>query len=107
MVRTERWRYVRNDGGYRPALEVAYPKEALYDLGRDGVAKRDVLTGHPRVAEDLRARLDAWANANPVPPRAGTPSAETAKRLRQLGYVEDADERGADAKSAPAALRGR
>lgn len=88
-VRTERWRYVRNRSGYRPALAVSYPREALYDLDGDADATRDVLAERPRVARDLRARLDSWVAENPVPPKAGRTSPETARRLRMLGYVED------------------
>lgn len=82
-VRTSDWKYIRA------------PRPELYDLHRDPGELHDVTEAHPDVAADLSARLDAiladaaeraTGNAS-----AGGMDAETAERLRSLGYVATID----------------
>jgi hypothetical protein len=70
-------------------------EERLFDLSADAGERENVLPARPAEAAALRDVVAAWRVANRplaavLGPRDGrvAPSAETARRLRALGYVE-------------------
>lgn len=76
-LRTSRWKLIR--------LPAAPPE--LYDLSTDP-GERTNLAADAAVMSMLGARIDRWASAAPLPPRAATADPGLRDRLRQLGYVD-------------------
>lgn len=79
-ARTPRFKLVE-----RPLLQGGY-RRYLYDLAADPGAEVDVLAKHPKVAGELGAALEAWAEDLPrqaVPERTD----EQVEALRALGYI--------------------
>ncbi len=71
------------------AKYVELPIPELYDLGRDAQELRDISSGDPARAAELRGLLERFRSAD----KGSTPSpesSETLERLRSLGYVSAA-----------------
>jgi arylsulfatase A-like enzyme len=82
MLRDRRWKIVYRHDGTQPTYR-------LYDLEADPGETRDMSAGHPAVAADLRAKLDALIATDANPTKGDTAvGAEETEKLRQLGYVE-------------------
>jgi arylsulfatase A-like enzyme len=80
-VRTPRWKYMElaDSGG----------AAALFDLAADPDERRNVVTNHPEVAEELREDLQAAFAAGRVgDPMSDESTAIVERRLADLGYVE-------------------
>jgi choline-sulfatase len=82
------------DGRYK---YVRAPRPELYDVQADPGETRNVVAEHPDVAARLRGDLErAMAAMGEVESR-HVPDAETAERLRALGYVQGPQARGSGA----------
>ena len=80
-LRTDGWKLVRDSG-----LKSQY----LYDLTRDAFERHNVIDKQPKESDELKQLLERWMRkmegGSPETPRQ-TPSAETIRRLRSLGYI--------------------
>jgi arylsulfatase A-like enzyme/tetratricopeptide (TPR) repeat protein len=92
-VRTNRWKYVEA------------PRPELYDLRRDPPETRNLIDERENLAAGLAAALPPRSAPGAAPSPGASPGvadAETAERLRSLGYVSGrtvgADESGVDPK---------
>lgn len=95
-VRTARWRYLHNPGGFDFPLEgggtFRLERGALFDHASDPAELRDVSAGYPEVAGMLRQRIEAWMAAHGWDEasrrHAGRAVPEAVRReLEALGYV--------------------
>jgi arylsulfatase A-like enzyme len=61
-IRTDQYKYIRT---YNPGMwGGVVPEEALYDLDADPWEQENIASERPEVAEDLRKRMAAWAEAH-------------------------------------------
>ena len=77
----------------------------LFDLARDAGEERDVATSEPARAREMTAALQTIRRRVGEPGSSGTPSADTAQRLRALGYVSAPSGLAAGVETPAAAMR--
>ena len=82
------------DGRYK---YIRAPRPELYDVQADPGETRNVSAEHPDVAARLRGDLERAIGAMGEVESRHTPDAETAERLRALGYVQGPQARGSGA----------
>lgn len=95
-VRSGRWKFIQDPRLSTAVVPVA-AREQLYDLQADPMETHNLLAKHPRIAGELRASLERWAQSirdqesafdgKQVPDQ--SLHEDTLEQLRSLGYVDD------------------
>jgi choline-sulfatase len=96
------WRLVFNPDGVEPddppAGRYPVPRIALFDRRHDPLELHDVAAEHPERAAQLLRLIEDWVATQPLRgDRQRTLGAERAAALEALGYIDDAEARGARA----------